>query len=49
VYAIDDSPKHALEYAGHGINVKVPIKSYNKDIKNDNITFYDSLTDIMGD
>ena len=29
-YAIDDSPKHALEYAKHGIECHVPIKSYNK-------------------
>jgi hypothetical protein len=29
-YAIDDSPKHALEYAKHGIICHVPVKSYNK-------------------
>jgi hypothetical protein len=29
-FAIDDSPKHALEYAKHGIECHVPIKSYNK-------------------
>ena len=48
-FAIDDSPKHALEYAGHGISVKVPIKSYNKNIKNENITFYENLSDLIGD
>jgi len=47
-FAIDDSPKHALEYAGHGINVKVPIKSYNKNIKNENIMFYRNLSDLLG-
>ena len=30
LFAIDDSPKHALEYAKHGIKCHVPIKSYNK-------------------
>jgi len=29
-FAIDDSPKHALEYAKHGIECHVPTKSYNK-------------------
>ena len=29
-FAIDDSPKHALEYAKHGIECHVPVKSYNK-------------------
>ncbi len=47
-FAIDDSPKHALEYAGHGISVKVPIKSYNKNIKNENIMFYRNLSDLLG-
>jgi hypothetical protein len=29
-FAIDDSPKHALEYAKHGIVCHVPTKSYNR-------------------
>ncbi len=48
-FAIDDSPKHALEYAGHGISVKVPIKSYNKNIKNENIQFYKDISELIGD
>tara|TARA_Y100000310_G_scaffold332168_1_gene407236 strand:+ start:511 stop:1440 length:930 start_codon:yes stop_codon:yes gene_type:complete len=37
VVAIDDSPKHAMEYATHDINVIVPKTHYNKDIKHKNI------------
>ena len=33
-FAIDDSPKHALEYAKHGIECHVPVKSYNKQTQN---------------
>jgi hypothetical protein len=33
-YAIDDSPKHALEYAKHGIVCHVPEKSYNRQTTN---------------
>tara|TARA_R110000824_G_scaffold47830_1_gene135712 strand:- start:1032 stop:1979 length:948 start_codon:yes stop_codon:yes gene_type:complete len=32
VCAIDDSPKHAAEYAKHGIDVCVPSKSYNLEV-----------------
>ncbi len=46
--AIDDSPKHAIEYAKHGISVKVPIKSYNTDITNsENIEHYTDLYELM--
>ena len=34
VCAIDDSPKHAREYAKHGIPVISPAKSYNKELQN---------------
>ena len=48
-FAVDDSPKHAIEYADHGIQVKVPIKSYNKHIsENKNIDFYSELKEIIG-
>jgi hypothetical protein len=48
-FAVDDSPKHAIEYADHGIQVRVPIKSYNKHIsENKNITFYSELKEIIG-
>jgi hypothetical protein len=33
VCVIDDSPKHALEFAKHGVPVIVPAKSYNSDIE----------------
>ena len=34
VCAIDDSPKHAAEYAKHGMNVCVPVTSYNVEVHN---------------
>lgn len=46
-YAIDDSPKHALEYANHSMCVKVPLKSYNNSIKSSNITFYNELKELL--
>ena len=46
-FAIDDSPKHANEYSKHGINVKVPVKSYNKTINGENIKFYNSFDDLI--
>ena len=46
-YAIDDSPKHALEYANHNMSVKVPFKSYNNSIKSSNVTFYNSLKELL--
>ena len=45
-FAIDDSPKHASEYAKHGINVKVPIKSYNKDISHE-VDYYYEFKDLL--
>ena len=47
-FAIDDSPKHAEEYAKHGINVKVPIKSYNKDIIN-KVDYYRNFNSLLAD
>ena len=47
-FAIDDSPKHASEYAKHGICVKVPIKSYNKSINiNNNVDYYENFEDLI--
>ncbi len=46
-FAIDDSPKHASEYAKHGINVKVPTMSYNSHIEGENIQFYSSFDDLI--
>jgi phosphoglycolate phosphatase-like HAD superfamily hydrolase len=43
-FAIDDSPKHATEYANHGIMCYVPEKSYNKTVwELDNIVSYSSF------
>jgi hypothetical protein len=38
IVAIDDSPKHAMEYATHDINVIVPKTHYNKELRHKNIT-----------
>ena len=38
--AIDDSPKHAMEYATHGIKVLVPRMPYNKNLTHENITYF---------
>jgi len=32
LFAIDDSPKHAAEYAKHGVRVLVPSRPYNREI-----------------
>lgn len=40
VCAIDDSAKHAMEYATHDIMCYVPTTSYNKDTQHENITHY---------
>ena len=41
ICAIDDSPKHASEYASQGISVLVPKRTYNKEVWNNNniVTF----------
>ena len=36
-FAIDDAPKHAEDYAKHGIKCLVPLKSYNEDLSHENI------------
>lgn len=45
-FAIDDSPKHAEDYAKHGICVKVPVKSYNKNI-NQQVDYYSSFKELI--
>jgi len=40
ICAIDDSPKHAMEYATHDIKVLVPKTSYNSQIEHSNIHHY---------
>ncbi len=46
-FAIDDSPKHAKEYANHGIKCFVPRKSYNENLEHKDITFYDDFDDFL--
>lgn len=45
-FAIDDAPKHAEEYAKHGIRVKVPVKSYNKNI-NQEVDYYKNFNSLI--
>jgi uncharacterized HAD superfamily protein len=56
VCAIDDSPKHASEYAQHDIQVFVPKRAYNKSVWNlDNVipfdwekeTIYDRIKNLL--
>ncbi len=48
VFAIDDSAKHASEYAKHGIDVIVPETSYNKEVDGrENILYMKEGTDIV--
>ena len=46
-FAIDDSPKHAEEYAKHGIKVFVPKQNYNKHVSHENVFFYEEPYDIL--
>lgn len=39
-FAIDDSAKHAAEYAKHGVKVLVPEKSYNQEVRGINNVVY---------
>jgi len=42
ICAVDDSPKHAAEYAMHGVKCLVPKRSYNQGVwNNDNIIPFD--------
>lgn len=48
VFAIDDSAKHASEYAKHGIDVIVPSTSYNQEVRGkDNVLYIDDHTNII--
>jgi uncharacterized HAD superfamily protein len=50
ICAIDDSPKHAAEYAQHGIPTLVPMRSYNDKVWNDdNIYTFDWENDSIFD
>ena len=39
-FAIDDAPKHAEDYAKHGIKCLVPKKAYNEHLNDENIFHY---------
>lgn len=42
MFAIDDAPKHAEDYAKHGIRCLVPEKSYNDHLRHENIFHFNS-------
>lgn len=49
-FAIDDAPKHAEDYAKHGIKCLVPFKSYNDHLNHENIYLfqnYNNAIDIL--
>jgi len=41
-FAIDDAPKHAEDYAKHGIKCLVPLKTYNEHLKHKNIHHFNN-------
>ena len=49
MFAIDDAPKHANDYANHGIQCFVPKKSYNStgNCNHENIVHFTGYHDIM--
>lgn len=47
-FAVDDSAKHAAEYAKHGVHVIVPEKPYNKEVRGlNNVHYIDKEVDPM--
>lgn len=47
MFAIDDAPKHAEDYAKHGIKCFVPVKSYNSHLFHENIFLFDNYNHII--
>lgn len=48
VCAIDDSSKHTMEYAKHGVKVMSPLMSYNHELIGvNNVTVYETPTQLM--
>ena len=48
VFAIDDSAKHASEYAKHGVDVIVPSTTYNQEVRErENVLYIDNHKDII--
>lgn len=48
MFAIDDAPKHAEDYAKHGIKCLVPSKSYNDHLDHKNIYLFDNYYKAIG-
>ena len=47
-FAVDDSPKHALEYAKHGVKVLLPNKPYNREAQSsESVCVYTALREIL--
>lgn len=47
-FAIDDSPKHATEYAKHGVRVFSPVQSYNEELSDiNNCTMITKLQQVI--
>lgn len=46
-FAIDDAPKHAEDYAKHGIKCLVPKKAYNEYLNDENIFHYENFYQAM--
>jgi hypothetical protein len=48
VFAIDDSAKHASEYAKHGVDVLVPCTTYNQEVRGrENVLYIEKDQDIV--
>ena len=48
VFAIDDSAKHASEYAKHGVEVLVPCTTYNQEVRGrENVLYIEKDQDIV--
>ena len=43
IFAMDDAPKHATEYAKHGLPCFVPKRAYNEHLKGENIYMFDDI------
>ena len=48
VFAIDDSAKHASEYAKHGVDVLVPCTTYNQEVRGrENVLYIEKDQDVV--
>ena len=47
-FALDDSPKHAMDYTKHGIDCYVPKKSYNVETwSSDGVVAYNDISSLF--